>query len=150
MNTGYADVPNPLDLIAHCFRRERGFLGNRNIAGARGYDGNRPHASFRSISLNSYQARSAVPLGIGRHVAHFTESSFVGMRNQNIGRAFDQALDDAHYLGTCLPGPEDNFGKALTAGPRVIDSSIADVLEVQIPDLSCRLSGFQFTGLVSR
>src|SRR6266404_1831862 len=98
MNAGYADVPNPLYLVAHGFCGQGCFLRNRNIAGTGGYNSYDAHPSFSSISLNSYQTCSAVPLGIGRDISNFAESSFVCVSDQNIGRALDQSIDDTHNL----------------------------------------------------
>jgi len=52
VHTRYADIGNALDVIAHDFRGDRGFFGNRQIARAGTGDNDRASAPFGVTFLN--------------------------------------------------------------------------------------------------
>ena len=132
MDAGDANIPDAFDAIAHRLRRQRRFLRDRYVAGARGHHRNLANAAFGVISLNSYQPRRLMPLGFSDYVSHFAKRSFISMRDENIRSMLNQTLNYADNLFARLAGAKHNFGKALARRTRMIHARVADVFVVKI------------------
>jgi hypothetical protein len=91
-----------------------------------------------------------VPLSIGNNVANFSERVFVGARDDDIWRTLRQPFHYADNLCARLTAAEDDFRKALTIRPRVVDASEADVFKVKILNAVDGFAGLQIAALVCR
>src|SRR5919197_442062 len=144
VDAGDARVPDPLDAVAHRLGRERGLLGDGDVARAGGDDHHGAGAALRSVAHDADHARLSVPLGLRADVADFAECALVRARDEHVRGAARERLDDLDPLRARLPRPEDDLGEALPRGPRVVDARVPDVLEVQVRDAPRRLALVEF------
>src|SRR2546423_8181111 len=144
MNPCDSSVPDSLDAVAHRLRRDRGLFGDWDVARARGDDHDCARAALRSVAHDANHARRRVPLGLGADVSDFAGRALVRPRYQNIRRATRERLDNLDDLRASLPRAEDDFGKALALGASVVNTRVADVLEVQVRDAPRRLRLVEF------
>ena len=147
MNPRDARVPDAPDAVAHRFGGQRGFFGDGDVARARRDDGDFARAAFGQVATDANHARRRVPLGIGHDVAHLAEGRLVRPRDEHVGRARDQPLDDLDDLHARLARAEHDFGKPQPRRPRIINTRVADVFKMKITDASRRFALVQLAAL---
>ena len=70
MNSRHARIPDSFDAVAHRFRCQSGFFGNRNIARSGGHNGDFARAEFGFIAENTNDFCRFVPFGIGVNITN--------------------------------------------------------------------------------
>ena len=132
MNAGYADVVKMLDVVAHDFGGDDGFLRHRNVAGPGGNDGDVALAVLLVIALQDNRPRQFSVFRLAYFLFDCGELLLAGASGQNIAFVLRQPRKNLRHLCRCLALPEDYFGHSCAQRAMVIELGKSQVFKRQM------------------
>jgi len=85
MNASDAGVPNAIHGVTHCFRSQRRFFRDGNVACAGCHDCDRADTEIRFVATDAYESGCFVPFRVCNHIANLTECVFVSACDEDVG-----------------------------------------------------------------
>src|ERR1017187_2507108 len=129
VDAGHADIVDGVDFIAHQFRGDPGFLGDRHIAGAGANHGDAAFAVNGAVAPETDGAGEDRVFAAGQLGGDGGGANRVGAGDQNIARILQQAGGDGdHVIGGLALG-EDDLWNAVPQGAMVIHLGEAQVFK---------------------
>src|SRR5258706_3357639 len=133
-----SDVIDMLNVIAHQFRGDDRFFGDRNVAGSRRHDHDHALAISLAITLEHDGASQGTILrSMLGQVYSGGDSSIlflVGPRRQHVATVSGQAVEDFRYMARRFALGKYHLGHALAQGTMVVDLGEAEVLKGQVTE----------------
>ena len=132
VNASYANVGNQLDSVAHQPRSHHGFLGHRQIAGARANHGDHSLAGNGCSLCERYGARHLMKFGARFNCMNGFEHLACRARSQHIASGLYHAHKNLRHLPGGLARGKNHLWHPSAQRAVMIDFSEAQVFEWQI------------------
>ncbi len=129
VQSGHADVVQPVDPIAHGFGAHRRLLCRSLVGGTRGEDKNRALAGGRGVGPPGDCPRDRMKARVWNPFSDRSVSVGVGARDQQRMAGRDDALGYGGDLRGGLPWAENHLWKALANAPLMVHPSESEVFE---------------------
>ena len=113
VESGHADVVQPVDPIAHGFGANRSLLSRSLVGGTRGEDQNRALAGGRGVGPPGDGPCDRMKARVWNPFSHRSVSGVVGARDEERMTGRHDALGDRGDLRGGLPWAENHLWKAL-------------------------------------
>jgi hypothetical protein len=129
-----ADVIDMLNVIAHQFRGDDCFLGDRDVAGSGGYDHDHAFAVPLAITFEHDGARQRPIFGQAHSGGDGSILFLGGSSCQHIAAMGCEAGEDVSYLSRRFSLGKNHFGHTLAQGTMVVDLGETEILKGQVTE----------------
>jgi hypothetical protein len=136
VNARDSDVVDVLDVVAHQFRGDDGFFGDRDVTGSGGDDYDHALALRLAITLENDGASEWTILWLGHIVSECGGDGgvlfFGGTRGEDVAAVGGEAGEDVGDLAGRFARGKNHLGHALAEGAMMVELGETQVLKRQV------------------